>query len=76
MVRMLPVSATIKPAPTDGFNSRIVTVKPFGLPIKAGSSDSEYCVFAIQTGKWAQPFFSIAASCFLAFDVRLTPSAP
>ena len=62
IVIMSPLSATMNPAPIDGFNSRIVTVNPDGLANSFGLSDNEYCVLAIHTGKLSQPFRLIAAS--------------
>ena len=76
MVRILPVSATIKPAPAEILSSLTVTVKPVGRPIFVASSDREYWVLAMQTGILSKPSSLISASCFCAAAVKLMPSAP
>ena len=76
MVRMLPVSATTKPAPQEARSSRTVMRNPAGRPRSAGLSESEYCVFAMQTGVSVMPSVSISAICFCASGVKSTPSAP
>ena len=50
IVMMSPVSATMKPAPAETFRLRTVTVKPSGAPSSFGSSEKDYCVFAMQIG--------------------------
>ena len=55
MVTISPVRATTKPAPAAGHTSLIVMWKPEGRPRIVGSSVSEYCVFAIQTGVCPNP---------------------
>ena len=50
IVSIEPVSATMNLAPADKRTSRTFSVNPVGRPSSDGSSDSEYCVFAIQTG--------------------------
>ena len=45
-----PAYATTNPAPLDRRKSLIEILKPSGRPNKVGSSDKEYCVFAMQTG--------------------------
>ena len=42
IVNTLPDNATIKPAPTDGFNSLILTIKSVGLPNTLSLSESDY----------------------------------
>ena len=42
-----PVNTTTKPAPAETYASRTVTSKFSGRPKSAGSSDREYCVFAM-----------------------------
>ena len=76
IVRMLPVSATMKPAPALMRSSLTVMRKPVGRPIFVASSDSEYCVLAMQTGILSKPSPSISLSCFLAAGVKSTPSPP
>ena len=51
MVMISPVSATTKPAPADTFTLRTVTVKPSGRPSLDASSEREYWVLAMQTGR-------------------------
>ncbi len=51
IVRMSPAYATTKPAPAASFASRMVTVKSRGRPSFCGSSESEFCVFAMHTGR-------------------------
>ena len=55
IVMISPVSATTKPAPAETFRFRTVTVNPSGAPSRAGSSEKEYCVFAVQTGSLSNP---------------------
>ena len=45
----------MKPAPTLARTSRMGTVKPWGLPRRAGSCDSERWVLAMQTGRLEKP---------------------
>ena len=58
MVMMSPVCATTKPAPADTFTLDTVTVKPSGRPSFAGSSDREYWVLAMHTGRPPKPMAS------------------
>ena len=51
MVMMAPVIATTKPAPADTYTSRTFTVKPSGRPSLEASSDREYWVLAMHTGR-------------------------
>ena len=48
---MLPAIATTKPAPAESETSLTVSVHPDGAPFSFGSSENEYCVLAMQTGK-------------------------
>ena len=50
MVIMVPVRATMKPAPAATLRLLILTVKSFGVPIFLASSEKEYWVLAIQIG--------------------------
>ena len=76
MRMMSPVSATRKPAPAASSKSRTETVKPFGLPSFAGSSEIEFCVFAMQTIRRDAPARSSSSSFLRAFGENETPSAP
>ena len=55
IVKILPVSATRNPAPAETLTVRTVTVKPSGAPSFFASSEKEYCVFAMQTGRSPNP---------------------
>lgn len=57
-------------------SSLTVMRKPVGRPIFVASSESEYCVLAMQTGILSKPSSSISLSCFLAAGVKSTPSPP
>ena len=70
MVMMSPVSATMKPAPAETLSFRTVRVKPSGAPSFAGSSENEYCVFAMQTGREPKPSASSWRSSFSAGPVK------
>ena len=59
MVIMLPVIATINPAPEESLISRIVTLNPSGRPKSEGLSDKEYWVLAIHIGSLSIPRLSI-----------------
>ena len=50
MVMMVPVRATMKPAPAATLRLLMLTVKSFGAPIFFASSEKEYWVLAIQIG--------------------------
>src|ERR1051325_6627488 len=47
---MLPEITTTKPAPAESDAFVTLRVQPVGAPRRLGSSESEYCVFATQTG--------------------------
>ena len=66
---IFPINTTIKPAPFDKVTSLTVTLKFFGYPNFDGSSDIEYCVFAIHTGKLLFSSFSISFIDFSASGV-------
>ena len=66
MVMTEPVSTTTNPAPADTDTSLTFNVNPSGLPRSVGSSDREYCVFAIQTGSFPNPSSSNFFNCFTA----------
>ena len=53
----------------------VVTVKPLGAPRRAGSSEKEYWVFAMQMGRSPKPSSVSFAACFLVPAVSITPSA-
>ena len=55
IVRMSPVSTTMKPAPADTFTFLMVTVKPSGAPSLVGSSEKDYWVLATQMGHLSKP---------------------
>ena len=76
MVIMSPQRATIQPAPVYGRRSRIGTVNPVGAFFRAGSCESERCVFAIQTGRRASSESAHSAAFFFAGGSSSTPSAP
>ena len=46
---------TKKPAPAAISISLTEIIKSFGLPINFGLSDNDFCVFAIQIGKFSYP---------------------
>ncbi len=73
---MSPQSATIQPAPVYGRRSRTVTVKPVGAFFRAGSWESERCVFAMQIGSRPRPARSKAAAFSLAAGSSWTSSPP
>ena len=56
--------------------SLTVTSKPFGAPRSVGLSESEYWVFATQTGSLSPPRATTSASAFSACGVKFTLSAP
>ena len=49
---MLPEITTTKPAPAESDAFVTFRVQPVGAPRRLGSSDKEYCVFAMQTGSF------------------------
>src|SRR5204862_877517 len=76
MVRISPASATTKPAPAEGRMSRTCSVKPVGAPSFAGSSENEYCVFAMHTGVSPNPSAGSCSSARSAAGAKATPPAP
>ena len=74
IVIISPVRATRKPAPAHTFRLRTVTSNPLGAPIRAGSSEKEYWVLAMQMGRPPNPRPASCWACFLALAVRTTPS--
>ena len=50
MVIMVPVRATMKPAPAATLRLLILTVKSFGAPIFFASSEKEYWVWPYRLG--------------------------
>src|SRR3989449_863487 len=76
MVMMSPASATTNPAPAEGRMSRTWSVNPLGAPSFAGSSEKEYCVFAMQTGVSPRPMAGNCSSARSAGGVNATPPAP
>ena len=76
MVMMSPASATMKPAPLERVTSLTRRRKPSGAPSFLGSSDSDYCVFAMQMGRLARPSFSMRRIDVLAAGSKSTPCAP
>ena len=73
IVMMEPVSATTKPAPAHTYASRTVRSNPSGRPSFFWSSDKEYWVFAMQTGRSPKPISVIFAIAFFAAG-RRSPS--
>ena len=65
----------MKPAPADTFRFRTVTVKPLGAPRRAGSSEKEYWVLAMQMGRPPKPRSVSSRACFWAAAVSAAPSA-
>ena len=76
MVMMSPVRATMNPAPALTFRFRTVTVKPSGAPSRVGSSDREYWVFAMHTGRSPKPRSKSCLACFWAAGVRTACAPP
>ena len=73
---MFPEIATINSAPFFRITSRTCKLN-FSFPIiSLGSSDNEYCVFAIHTGKFDFPNFSICLIDSNASSEYSTSSAP
>ena len=56
--------------------SRIGTVKPLGRPLSVASWLSEYCVFAMQTGRCPKPSSSYSLSAFVAAGRKSIAVAP
>ena len=56
----------MKPAPADTYASLTFISNPSGRPSNVGSSESEYCVLAIQIGRLPNPNCSSCAICLLA----------
>ena len=52
MVMISPQITTTKPAPADSRTSRTGTECPTGAPRSDGSVENEYCVLAMQIGRW------------------------
>ena len=52
IVRISPQIGVTNPAPADSRSSRIGTVNPVGRFLSAASWLSEYCVLAMQIGRW------------------------
>lgn len=59
IVNIFPVNITINPAPVLKFTSDTWILNGSLHNKFLGSSENEYCVFAIQTGKLEYPNFSI-----------------
>ena len=76
IVMMSPVRATTNPAPFEILTFLTVSSKSFGAPRSFGSSESEYCVFAIHTGTLSIPFSTILFIEFFASFVKITSFAP
>ena len=74
MVMSEPVTATMNPAPVRGQSSRTWTMKPSGAPSRLGSSENDYCVFAMHSGKPSQPFSWICFRVFFAASENSTPA--
>ena len=52
MVMISPQTTTMNSAPADSRTSRTGTMWPVGAPRRFGSVENEYCVLAMQTGRW------------------------
>ena len=76
MVMISPVRATMKPAPALTFRLRTVTAKSLGAPNRVGSSDREYCVFAMHTGRSPKPSSVSRSACFWAAGVSTACAPP
>ena len=59
----------MNPAPALTFRLRTVTVKSLGAPGRAGSSDRDYWVLAMHTGRSPKPSSVSRFSCFWAAGV-------
>jgi hypothetical protein len=66
----------MNPAPAQTLKARTVTLKPSGAPSRAGSSDREYWVLAMQMGRPPKPRSKSPLACFSAAGVRITPAPP
>jgi hypothetical protein len=73
---MSPQSATTKPAPADRLTSRTGTTWPVGAPRRVGSTEKDYCVLAMQTGRWPKPAASQAARRARTGASAAMPAAP
>ena len=74
MAMISPVKATTKPAPALKRTWRTVMVKSSGRPVFLGSSERDYCVLAMQTGKF--PSLSSLRSWVLIPAAKETFFAP
>src|SRR5690606_27378981 len=52
IVIMSPPSTTMNSEPAERYTSRTLKTCPLAAPQYAGSVENEYCVFAMQIGKW------------------------
>ena len=73
---ILPAIMTTKPAPAESETSVIRSVQPVGAQSNLGLSESEYYVFAMQTGSAPNPHFTNCSSFSVADSLNSTPSAP
>ena len=76
IVMIDPVFTTTNPAPAEGATSRTVIRNPRGRPSSVGSSENEYCVFAMHTGAFASPKDSRRSSSAVTPRWKSTPEAP
>jgi len=73
---MLPEITTTNLAPADSEALVAFSVQPVGAPSFFGSSESEYCVFAMQTGTFAYPHSVNCWSFAFACSEKFTSLAP
>mmetsp|Transcript_11659 Transcript_11659/g.28664 ORF Transcript_11659/g.28664 Transcript_11659/m.28664 type:complete len:387 (-) Transcript_11659:843-2003(-) len=76
MVMISPQIGYRNPAPTQLRISLTKMRKPVGTPLAPGSQLNEYCVFAMQIGRFPKPLLSYCAICCSANSEKSTPSAP
>ena len=67
---------TRNPAPAESWMSVMCSVHPVGAPMRLGSSESEYWVFAMQMGRWPRPHCSKRARFCCARSLSSMPAAP
>ena len=73
---MLPEMTTTNPAPAESEALLTLSVQPVGAPRRFGSSDSEYCVLAMQTENFSYPHAVNCCSLAFACSLKFTSSAP
>ena len=76
MVIMSPQIATTNSAPAESRSSRTGTSWPSGAPLREGSVEKLYWVFAMQTGKWPYPPSCSALNRLRTMAGAVMPEAP